>query len=228
MGILERKEREKEHRKEEIIDAAQKVFFERGLFAATMDEIAEAAELSKGTLYLYYKSKEDLYLAVMMRGTQKLSEMFQHVLDSQESVLKKILKLGEAYTEFSQKLQNYFRMFQFFQTPQFHKQVSEEMRETCSLEHKKLWDTFIQLFKDAINEKSIKPELNPRELAIILWSSANALMLRIDNENDIWKERMHIDLTETLQLSNSLLWSAMLTEKGRKELAQITNMKTFT
>ena len=40
----------------------------RDCLHATMDEIAEAAELSKGTLYLYYSSKEDLYLAVMMRG----------------------------------------------------------------------------------------------------------------------------------------------------------------
>ncbi|MEO8168159.1 MAG: helix-turn-helix domain-containing protein, partial [bacterium] len=60
MGIIERKEREKEHRREDIIAAAQKIFFEKGLPSATMDEIAEAAELSKGTLYLYYKSKEDL------------------------------------------------------------------------------------------------------------------------------------------------------------------------
>ena len=44
MGITERKEREKEHRKEEIIDAAQKVFFEKGLLLTTMDEIAEIAE----------------------------------------------------------------------------------------------------------------------------------------------------------------------------------------
>ena len=57
MGIHERKEREKEHRRDEILNAAQKVFFEKGLQSATMDEIAEAAELSKGTLYLYYGSK---------------------------------------------------------------------------------------------------------------------------------------------------------------------------
>lgn len=75
MGIHERKEREKEQRKEEILDAAQRIFFEKGLLAATMDEIAEAAELSKGTLYLYYSSKEDIYLAVMMRGMKTLHEM---------------------------------------------------------------------------------------------------------------------------------------------------------
>lgn len=60
MGTHERKEREREHRREDILDAAQHVFFEKGLPTATMDEIAEIAELSKGTLYLYYKSKEDL------------------------------------------------------------------------------------------------------------------------------------------------------------------------
>ncbi|MDL1893205.1 helix-turn-helix transcriptional regulator, partial [Sphingobacteriales bacterium CHB3] len=52
MGIIERKEREKEQRREEIVTAAEKIFFEKGLAIATMDEIAEAAELSKGTLYL--------------------------------------------------------------------------------------------------------------------------------------------------------------------------------
>ena len=77
MGINERKEREKEHRREEIISSAEKVFFEKGLQTATMDEIAERAELGKSTLYLYYKSKEDLYLAVLLRGTEILLQKFE-------------------------------------------------------------------------------------------------------------------------------------------------------
>jgi AcrR family transcriptional regulator len=227
MGIHERKEREKEHRKEEIIDAAQQVFFEKGLLVSTMDEIADAAELSKGTLYVYYKSKEDLYLAVMMRGMQKLNEMFQRVSDSNDSTLKKIVNIGEAYNEFFKTSPNFFRMFHFSQIPHFHKQVSEEMREVCTLGHRKLWDIVIGLFKCAIDEKLIHGELNPVELAIILWSSSTALMLRMDAESEIWMERMRVDLSETLKLSNSLLWSAMLTDKGRNELALISNMKTF-
>ena len=59
MGIAERKEREKLQRRKDIIDAAEKVFFYRGFESATMDEIAEKVELSKGTLYLYFKSKEE-------------------------------------------------------------------------------------------------------------------------------------------------------------------------
>ena len=60
MGIAERKEREKEHRRNTILDAAEEVFFSKGINLATMDEVAERAELSKGTLYLYFKNKEEL------------------------------------------------------------------------------------------------------------------------------------------------------------------------
>lgn len=219
MGITERKEREKEHRKEEIIDAAQKVFFEKGLLGTTMDEIAEAAELSKGTLYLYYKSKEDLYLAVMMRGTLKLTEMFQVVVESPDSTLQKIVNFGAAYSEFFKTNPNFFRMFHFFQLPHFHKQVSEEMNEVCSVGNRKVWDLVIGLFQKAIDEGLIRSDLNPIELSIILWSSSTALMLRIDSERDMWKQRMNIDLEHTLQISNRLIFESILTERGRTEFA---------
>ena len=52
MGIAERREREREQRRNTILDAAETVFFSKGINLATMDEVAEEAELSKGTLYL--------------------------------------------------------------------------------------------------------------------------------------------------------------------------------
>jgi AcrR family transcriptional regulator len=227
MGIVERKEREKEHRKEEIIDAAQKVFFEKGLSEATMDEIAEAAELSKGTLYLYYKSKEDLYLAVMMRGMEKLYKRLEPIVPSDDSTIQKLVKFIDTYKDFFRSHRNFFRMFHFLQAPQFHKQVSEETRQACGVESRKMWDLVIGIFQRAIDEKIVRSGLNPVELTIILWSSSTALMLRADAEREIWKERMQVDLAETLELSNSLFLSAMLTDKGRNELAQSTNVKTI-
>src|SRR3989304_8141317 len=100
MGIHERKEREKEHRRDEILNAAQKVFFEKGLAVATMDEIAETAELSKGTLYLYYKCKEDLYLGVTMRGMQILYDKLAAVIARNEPVPHTIALLAQAFFEF--------------------------------------------------------------------------------------------------------------------------------
>ena len=53
MGIAERKAREKLIRHQQILDAAYEVFNQVGFFAATMDQIAERAELAKGTIYIY-------------------------------------------------------------------------------------------------------------------------------------------------------------------------------
>lgn len=223
MGIHERKEREKEHRREEILDAAQRVFFEKGLLLATMDEIAETAELSKGTLYLYYKSKEDLYLTVMMRGMQLLYEMFAEVVKTTDSVPKILFHFGEAYLEYFNRHRNYFRMMHFLQTPQFHKQVSDEMKQSCNVLNQHIWDLVNGVIQRGIEEGSLRADLNPVEVSIIIWSSATALMLRIDSNYDIWKERFQIDLLRTLKLSNNLLFEAIFTEKGKSELATIAN-----
>ena len=67
MGTKERKEREKEVRKKTILEAAKTVFFQKGFQGTTMDQIAEVAELSKGSLYLYFPSKEEFGLAVIDR-----------------------------------------------------------------------------------------------------------------------------------------------------------------
>jgi TetR/AcrR family transcriptional regulator len=221
MGIVERKEREKEHRKEEILDAAQKVFFEKGLTTATMDEIAEAAELSKGTLYLYYKSKEDMYLAVMMRGMDVLYKIYEPIVASEDSTLQKLVKFGDTYKEYFHSHRSFFRMFYFLQAPQFHKQVSEEMRQACSVENRRMWDLLIGLLRRGMEEGAFRSDLNPVEIAIILWSSATALLLRLDSEGETWKERLNIDLEHVLEISNKLLFESILTEHTRVEFAKL-------
>jgi TetR/AcrR family transcriptional regulator len=219
MGIIERKEREKEHRKEEILDAAQKIFFEKGLAAATMDEIAEEAELSKGTLYLYYKSKEDMYLGVMMRGMEELHAKFERIGLSNISTVEKMVMLGDAYKVHFYKHRKFFRMTNFLQSPHFHKQVSDEMKQTCDAEGQKAWNVINDILERGVKEGVLRSDCNPIELGVILWSNTTALLSRIDNEGESWKKRFNIDLEHTLELSNRLLFEAILTDRGRTEYA---------
>ncbi len=217
MGINERKEREKEQRREEIISAAEKIFFDKGLQAATMDEIAEAAELGKSTLYLYYRSKEDLYLAVLIRGSQIMYKMFSKALSTGEPTLKLIANLGEAYYDYFKEYRNYFRMFYFFENPQLHTQVSEEMQANCAEQNGRIWQLIINLIQRGIDEGVIQKNLNPKQVAIMLWSNSNGLMRQIDRKDDYWKERMGVDLEAVLRQSNALLVEGMMTEKAKEE-----------
>lgn len=219
MGITERKEREKEHRKEEILDAAQRIFFEKGLGISTMDEIAEAAELSKGTLYLYYKSKEDLYLAVATRGFRALHEAFESILSEEQSVIKALVRITDKYIEFFDTNRNYLQMMNFLQAPHFHKQVSEEMRISCNDEAYKNWERIIDLFKRGVQEGLIRNDLDPVEVTTIIWSNTNTLLLRYHNEDMSWKQHMNINWMHALHLSLDLLYNAIFTKKGRTEYA---------
>jgi AcrR family transcriptional regulator len=217
MGTHERKEREREHRREEILSAAQAVFFDKGLQNSTVDEIAEASELSKGTIYLYYRSKEDLYLAVMMRGMSVLYDMLADVIAHASNPIHSLQRIGDTYYRFFLEHRNYFRMFHFFDHPQFHKQVSEDMRASCSSHNQRIWDLVISVIQQGINEDLIRNDLPGAELLVLLWSSSNAIMLRMDNEQEFWKDRLNIELEHVLLKSNALLLEAIMTEKAKAQ-----------
>jgi len=71
MAVKDRKEREREARRSQILQAALDVFSEKGYEKTTMDEIAERAELSKGILYYYFQNKEDLFYELIAREAEK-------------------------------------------------------------------------------------------------------------------------------------------------------------
>src|SRR5512138_1027390 len=76
--------KEKEVRTAEIEQAARKVFLSRGFQAATIQEIAEEAGVAKGTVYLYYQSKDDLYTALLLPNLEFLNERFGALLAQTE------------------------------------------------------------------------------------------------------------------------------------------------
>ena len=224
MGTHERKEREKEQRREEILHAATKVFFEKGLSASTMDDIAERAELSKGTLYLYYHSKEDLYLAVMNVGIDILNKMFVTALAQASDTIDGLRRLCETYFAFFRDHRQYFRMFHFFQNLQFHKQVSPDMLEICRVNNQRIWSTVIDLLRRGVQEGLLRTDVEPTEMAVMLWSSPNAIMLQIDYQADHWREHLHVDLERVLRVSNALLLESVMTEETRsRSHAQATS-----
>jgi AcrR family transcriptional regulator len=98
MGIKERRGREEKARLTSIIAAAENVFAERGYHQARMDDIAEAAELAKGTLYYYFKSKDEIYVhRTRITETSTFIEALQQTLDF--------------YLEYFDKNQGYLKMF---------------------------------------------------------------------------------------------------------------------
>jgi AcrR family transcriptional regulator len=100
MGILERKEREKEEMRKLILEAAQKLFLENGFEKVSIRNIADAIEYSPATIYLYFKDKNDLMYAIHNIGFQKLIEEFQPAL-SLAAPFDRLVEMGRRYFRFA-------------------------------------------------------------------------------------------------------------------------------
>ena len=94
---MERKEREKEQRRSDIIDAAEKRFFGKSYDEVAMSDIAGDAELNKATLYLYFKNKESLYFAVITRGLAIMRDMFMKAATGKLNGRERLLALTKAF-----------------------------------------------------------------------------------------------------------------------------------
>ena len=177
MGIQERKEREKERRKQQIIVAAKRVFSEKGFNKATMEDIASEAELSPGTLYLYFKNKEELYASLSLRILQYLNIRVQHVND--ESSLdpeQKMATLQEAmfdvYDFDPTTIINLFHL----QSSETLKNLSSEFLDEINDLSRKSMSGIANIINEGI-EKGVFIEEHPNALADIFWSMFSGVIL---------------------------------------------------
>lgn len=198
MGIQDRKERERERRRQQIIVAAKRVFSEKGFNKATMEDIAKEAELSPGTIYLYFKNKDELYASLSIRILQYLNIRLEHVAKQEGiSIEEKIEALKEAM----------FDVYDFDPLAtinMFHLQSSETLRnlspelldEIKGLSRSSL-GTISDIFQGGIS-KGIFIDKHPVALADILWSLFSGVVLWeeskkiIDGGKDYLKQTLEI------------------------------------
>ena len=92
MGIVQRKEREREQRRGVILDAARNVIRKHGLENCSMERIAEEAELAKGTLYLYYRNRDEMLIPLLAQDLAQLIDEVEKVSASKLDCDKKLMK----------------------------------------------------------------------------------------------------------------------------------------
>src|SRR6516164_4329817 len=103
MSVIQaRKERERAAREELILDHAQRLLLNGGFQNFNLDELAEAVEYSKGTLYLHFKTKEDIALAVVTRALKERADFFERALRFTGRSREKIRAIGFACCHFAQ------------------------------------------------------------------------------------------------------------------------------
>lgn len=222
MGTEDRKEREKQRRRNTIVDAAEKVIFSKGLDQSTMEEIAEEAELSKGTLYLYFKNKNELYMAIVERGSNMLNNKFSKVFAEDRTGLELIRKMGKTYLDFVKNNPNYFNAFMYYESHQDIDELREsEMAHSCEKNVSEAMTFMVRALQIGMQDGTIDSSYDPKELAIMIWASTRGITTihHMKNKGHHFKmlDEMDIETSSLFENFLNLIGSGMATEQARKQ-----------
>jgi TetR/AcrR family transcriptional regulator len=177
MGVVERREREKERKRNTMLDAAESILMDRGLEHLSMDDVAEKAEVSKGSLYLYFQNKNDLVLGICYRATHLLNESFRKVLDSNRSGLSLVRELGETYLHYVKNHPQYYSSMKFLDNLHSTREGTEsEYLQLCTQNRQEGFRLMVEAIQRGMDDGSIKQELPAEQLALLFWSTSHGVV----------------------------------------------------
>lgn len=119
MSIAARKELEKEKRRNDILNAAEKLFFSEGYEEVTLKDIAKKVKLGRSTLYLYFENKEELFFAIVLRGAQILHRIILRESKKAKTGYEKLAAFRDAYYEFSKEYPDYLKAYNYLLSGRF-------------------------------------------------------------------------------------------------------------
>jgi AcrR family transcriptional regulator len=197
-----KKKKEKENRRNVILKAARRLFFERGFKSVTVDNIAERAEVSKGSIYLCFESKEEIYAQILIADNLALCERIRNFAAIEASATQLLLEFARIYVTFFLNDNELFRILMTFmmQTGQMHltpEQNVELIRSTN--ENIKVISEIIQ---KGIDSGEFAPVKDMRKTQNAIWGMLNGIIsLYLFTGNPTKRmERIHATVQDSLNV----------------------------
>lgn len=178
MGIAERKEREREEVKDLILNAAREIFLAEGYENTSMRKIASKIEYSPGIIYLHYRDKNELLLALHNKAFEcKMKALFESVKDIPDP-MQRLIATGKAYLEYGiNNIQDYELMFVLSCTMEALAVKQEFWKDGA---------TAIGMLKTNIQEcveaGYFRKDLNLDSASLMLWSQVHGLVTLFNKE----------------------------------------------
>ncbi|NIP30437.1 MAG: TetR family transcriptional regulator [Candidatus Dadabacteria bacterium] len=161
-------------RHNEIISAATDLFSDKSYHDVTMDDIAEEVGVAKGTIYLYFSSKEKLYLEILENSFEAIESLLQDEVEKNDSAPEKLKKILTIIFSFYRKNKNVLKILGRDETHLIREHY--ELTERWRLNRIKLYEKIIQ---KGITEGTFIDQ-NPKLRALMLYGAVGAVMTFYD------------------------------------------------
>ena len=187
MSAANRRERERRERREAILDAAETVFGANGLASATMDGVAATAELSKGALYLYFKSKDDLFVALASRIMDSILCEFETAARDAPSGLAELRALLETYTTAVSAHPQHFRTAVAWLSSGDHVDVTTPAFADYRQRVSAIIARFVGAIRRGKTDGTVRTDQGDLEMAASLWGAIMGTLILHTNAAELMR-----------------------------------------
>ena len=182
-----------EFRVQSIQDATMRVIARKGMAAATMQEIADEAGVAKGTIYLYFRDRDELVEKTFETAMEKLAERVDAVLDHELPFEQKLREAIAVRLAFFRENREFFRLYLSLRMPEGSPQQQRRQKRTCHPQYRARIQKFAEVLKEAMQRGEIR-EVEQYRLALFVIEGSTALILERLNEEAPPPEEADIDL----------------------------------
>jgi AcrR family transcriptional regulator len=208
MSIPERRAREKQHRIQNILQAAEKVFFSKGYEFATMNEIAHEAELGKGTLYLYFKGKDDVHRAIVERGMDLLFGLIKTSIRNDASGMSKLKTVWDCFMRFRTDYPDYCNAFIHYET-KARKEAKPEKLDRWVKKHKVI-NFMIAAIEAGAQDDSIRSDIKAADLTLMLWAQMTGAIMMARFKSSLITTLSEIEPSDFLERFKGLVFDNLI------------------
>lgn len=199
MGIKERREREKIERREAILKAAIRVYDQEGYHAITMEKIAEEAELGRATLYLYFKTKDEIFVHAIVASTDFFQERLERLYARRAQIRDRLLEaIWESFIAFYEKDRPAFNVTLYFHQSEMTRYLPENLRLMLDRSGSRIYQVMCDLMAYGM-EEGIFRECHPKTLAEVVWTTFLGI-IHLENSKQAMFRKSHMEITWDLAL----------------------------
>jgi AcrR family transcriptional regulator len=198
----------KAKKKASFVDAAEKLFLQKGFENTSIEEVAKEAGLTKRTLYQYFNSKEDLFYAVALRGAKQLTFAYEEAMSKGHNALEKIRLANQAYLQFYLDYLGKFRLLNFKPTNQQNSEASPNYREIAIIDGIRM-KHLMELVASGKSDGSINTNLDTKKAIFFAFFSAFSLLYTVSStDKSVW-DVLELNENDFLRFSFDLFADAL-------------------
>ena len=190
--------REREARTSLILDSAERLFVEKGYDATSVQDIAERADFSRTSIYQYFSNKEEIYLCILERYTDLLTERVLTATADSVPVPDKIRAFLEEIRKISREKSNFFELY-FIQRHQVEPRLSTELRAQLNAKRRELENVFRDFYRQGIERGEVR-NINVKDASNLFFAQIAGMMLLHEYYGDEFDVTLDQHLDQSLQL----------------------------